>query len=195
VPVNPVVALLAQAEAAMAAHNYNDAIKHFDAALAAEPGNAEATTGKQRAMGERAAALDRYWKTDPTMTEGKSSGGGIGGFDGANVVKVRCDCALTYEFSPTKPIQGQPYTVKINLKNDTKKDLKLRSLQVTVRVNNSGSAKNVPLITNQVERGKSTTVGQVEDTWKLGTTSWTLEGAVTDQGGVTYRAQYTWDVR
>ena len=194
-PVNPVTAALAQADAAMTAHNYNEAIKHFEAALAAEPGNAEAAQGKLRAMGERAASLDRYWKTDPTMTEGKSSGGGLAGFDGANVVKVKCDCALTYEISPTKPVQGQPYSVKINLRNDTKKDIKLRSLLLTLRVNNAGSPKSIALLANQVERGKTITVGQVDDTWKLGTTSWTLEGAVTDQGGVTYRAQYTWDVR
>ena len=194
-PVNPVATALAQADGAMTAHNYNEAIKHFDAALAAEPGNAEAAQGKLRAMGERAASLDRYWKTDPTMTEGKSSGGGLAGFDGATVVKVKCDCALTYEISPTKPVQGQPYTVKINLKNDTKKDIKLRSLLLTLRINNVGTPKTIPLLANQAERGKTVTVGQVDDTWKLGTTSWSLEGAVTDQGGVTYRAQYTWDVR
>ena len=77
----------------------------------------------------------------------------------------------------------------------TKKDIKLRSLLLTLRVNNAGSPKSIALLANQVERGKTITVGQVDDTWKLGTTSWTLEGAVTDQGGVTYRAQYTWDVR
>src|SRR5262249_37842553 len=189
-PVNPVPALLAQAEAAVASHNYNDAIKQFDSVLASEPGNVEASQGKLRAMGERAASLDRYWKTDPTMTEGKSKGGGVTGFDGATVVKVQCDCALTYEITPAKPIQGQPYSVKINLKNDTKKEIKLRSLQVTVRVNNAGTPKNVTLSATQVERGKTSTIGQVDETWKLGTTSWALEGAVTDTAGVTYRAQY-----
>jgi molecular chaperone GrpE (heat shock protein) len=192
-PVNPVPALLAQAEQAMAAKHYDEAIARFGDVLKAEPQNAEAAAGRQRAMGERASA-GRYFLTAVTVSEGKASGGGLKGFDGGQVVKSQCECALTYEVTPPNPVQGQPYSVAIFMKNDSRKDIKPQSLAVSVTVNGSAETRSVALATKEVSRGKKVLVGRLDETWRVGTTSWSMEAAVS-AGGNTYRTQLTWELR
>jgi molecular chaperone GrpE (heat shock protein) len=192
-PVNPVPALMSQAEQAMAAKRYSEAITKFNEVLKLDPQNAEAATGKLHAQGER-ASMGRYFLTAVTMSEGKASGGGIKGFDGGSVVKSQCECALTYEVSPANPAQGEPYAVSIFLRNDSKKDIKPQSISASVTVNGSSSNRPVSLATKEVKRGQKTLVGRLEDVWKVGTTSWSMEAAV-GAGGSTYRAQLTWELR
>jgi hypothetical protein len=192
-PVNPVPALMSQADQAMTARRYNEAISKFGEVLKLEPQNAEAATGKLRAQGER-ASLGRYFLTAVTMSEGKASGGGIKGFDGGSVVKSQCECALTYEVAPANPAQGDPYAVSIFLRNDSKKDIKPQSIMASVSVNGSASNRPVSLATKEIRRGQKTLVGRLEDVWKVGTTSWSMEGAIS-AGGNTYRAQLTWELR
>ena len=192
-PVNPVPALMSQAEQAMAAKRYSEAITKFNDVLKLEPQNAEAATRKLHAQGER-ASMGRYFLTAVTMSEGKASGGGIKGFDGGSVVKSQCECALTYEVSPANPAQGEPYAVSIFLRNDSKKDIKPQSISASVTVNGSSSDRPVSLATKEVKRGQKTLVGRLEDVWKVGTTSWSMEAAV-GAGGSTYRAQLTWELR
>jgi hypothetical protein len=184
---------MSQADQAMTAKRYNEAISKFGEVLKIEPQNAEAATGKLRAQGER-ASLGRYFLTAVTMSEGKASGGGIKGFDGGSVVKSQCECALTYEVTPDNPAQGDPYTVSIFLRNDSKKDIKPQSITASVTVNGSSSNRPVSLATREIRRGQKTLVGRLEDVWKLGTTSWSMEGAIT-AGGNAYRAQLTWELR
>ena len=192
-PVNPVPALLSQAEQAMAAKRYNEAITKFGEVLKLEPQNAEAAAGKLRAQGER-ASVGRYFLTAVTMSEGKASGGGIKGFDGGSVVKSQCECAVTYEVTPANPTQGEPYAVSIFLRNDSKKDIKPQSITASVTVNGSSSNRPVSLATKEVRRGQKTLVGRLEDIWTVGTTSWSMEAAIS-AGGNTYRAQLTWELR
>jgi len=192
-PVNPVPALLSQAELAMAARRYNEAISRFGEVLKLEPQNAEAAAGKLRAQGER-ASVGRYFLTAVTMSEGKASGGGIKGFDGGSVVKSRCECAVTYEVTPANPTQGQPYAVSIFLRNDSKKDIKPQSITASVTVNGSSSNRPVSLATKEIKRGQKTLVGRLEESWTAGTTSWSMEAAI-GAGGSTYRAQLTWELR
>jgi hypothetical protein len=192
-PVNPVPAWLSQANSALAAKRYDEAIGRFNEVLKLEPENPEATSGKLHALGER-ASIGRYFLTAVTMSDGKASGGGIKGFDGGSVVKSQCECALTYEVTPANPSQGQPYTVSIFLRNDSKKDIKPQSIAAAVNVNGWSSSRPLSLATKQIPRGQKTLVGKLEDTWKPGTTSWSMEAAV-GAGGNTYRAQLTWELR
>jgi molecular chaperone GrpE (heat shock protein) len=192
-PVNPVPGLMAQAEQAMASKRYTDAIAKFNDVLKLEPQNQEAATRKLHAQGER-ASMGRYFLTAVTMSEGKASGGGLKGFDGGSVVKSQCECALTYEVDPTNPAQGERYAVSIFLRNDSKKDIKPQSIAATVTVNGSSSNRPISLATKEVKRGQKTLIGRLDDTWTLGTTSWSMEAAV-GAGGNTYRAQLTWELR
>jgi len=192
-PVNPVPGLMAQAEQAMAAKRYNDAIARFNDVLKLEPENAEAATRKLHAQGDR-ASLGRYFFTAVTMSEGKASGGGLKGFDGGSVVKSQCECALTYEVDPANPVQGERYAVSIFLRNDSKKDIKPQSIAASVTVNGSSSNRPLSLATKEVKRGQKTLIGRLDDTWTVGTTSWSMEAAVS-AGGNTYRAQLTWELR
>jgi hypothetical protein len=192
-PVNPVPALLSQAEQAMAAKRYNDAISKFGEVLKLEPQNAEAAAGKLHAQGDR-ASVGRYFLTAVTMSEGKASGGGIKGFDGGSVVKSQCECALTYEVDPTNPAQGERYAVSIFLRNDSKKEIKPQSIAASVTVNGSSSNRPISLATKEVKRGQKTLIGRLDDVWTVGTTSWSMEAAVS-AGGNTYRAQLTWELR
>ena len=192
-PVNPVPGLMAQAEQAMAAKRYGDAISKLNDVLKLEPQNQEAATRKLHAQGER-ASMGRYFLTAVTMSEGKASGGGLKGFDGGSVVKSQCECALTYEVDPTNPAQGERYAVSIFLRNDSKKDIKPQSIAASVTVNGASSDRPVSLATKEVKRGQKTLVGRLDDVWTVGTTSWSMEAAVS-AGGNTYRAQLTWELR
>jgi hypothetical protein len=192
-PVNPVPGLMAQAEQAMAAKRYNDAIARFNEVLKLEPENAEAATRRLHAQGDR-ASMGRYFFTAVTMSEGKASGGGLKGFDGGSVVKSQCECALTYEVDPTNPAQGERYAVSIFLRNDSKKEIKPQSITASVTVNGSSSNRPISLATKEVKRGQKTLIGRLDDTWTVGTTSWSMEAAVS-AGGNTYRAQLTWELR
>jgi hypothetical protein len=184
---------MAQAEQAMAAKRYGDAISRFNDVLKLEPQNAEAATRKLHAQGER-ASMGRYFFTAVTMSEGKASGGGLKGFDGGSVVKSQCECALTYEVDPTNPAQGERYAVSIFLRNDSKKDIKPQSIAASVTVNGSSSNRPISLVTKEVKRGQKTLIGRLDDTWTVGTTSWSMEAAVS-AGGNTYRAQLSWELR
>ena len=192
-PVNPVPGLMAQAEQAMAAKRYGDAIAKLNDVLKLEPQNQEAATRKLHAQGER-ASMGRYFLTAVTMSEGKASGGGLKGFDGGSVVKSQCECALTYEVDPTNPAQGERYAVSIFLRNDSKKDIKPQSIAAAVTVNGSSSDRPISLATREVKRGQKTLIGRLDDVWTVGTTSWSMEAAVS-AGGNTYRAQLTWELR
>jgi hypothetical protein len=189
---NPIPGLLAQAEQAIAARRFDEAISRYNEVLKLEPQNPEATAGRLRALGDR-ASVGRYFLSGITMSEGKASGGGVPGFDDAAVVKSRCECALMYEVTPTNPVQGQPYSVAIFLRNDSKRDIKPQRLTVTVTVNGSSSNRPVTLTAKEVPRGQRVMVGKLDDTWKVGTTSWSLEAAV--GAANTYRAQLTWELR
>ena len=191
--MNPVPGLLALAEQANAAKKFDEAITRYNEVLKVDPQNAEAAAGKLRAAGDR-ASMGRYFLTAVTMSEGKASGGGIKGFDGGNVVKSQCECALMYEVTPPNPVQGQPYAVSAFLRNDSKKDIKPQSITATVTVNGTPSSRPVTLIARDIAKGQRVMVGKVEDTWRVGTTSWSMEAAV-GAGGNTYRAQLTWELR
>jgi hypothetical protein len=191
--VNPVPALLAQADQAREAGKFGDAIRLYGEVLKVEPDNKQASVGRLRATGDR-ASVGRYFLTAVTMSEGKASGGGIPGFSGAQVVKSQCECAITYEVTPANPRQDEPYSVGIYLENDSKRDIKPQSLTAIVAVNGSRATKQIPLQTREVPRGERVLIGKLDDTWKLGTTSWSLEAAV-GAGGNTYRAQLTWELK
>ena len=64
-------------------------------------------------------------------------------------MKSQCECALTYEVSPANPAQGDPYTVSIFLRNDSKKDIKPQSIAVAVTVNGASSNRPVSLATKE----------------------------------------------
>jgi molecular chaperone GrpE (heat shock protein) len=192
-PLNPVPGLMALAGQAVAAKKFDEAIARYNEVLKLEPQNAEAAEGKLRAAGDR-ASMGRYFLTAVTMSEGKASGGGIKGFDGGNVVKSQCECALMYEIAPPNPVQGQPYVVSVFLRNDSKKDIKPQSIAATVTVNGAPSSRPVALTAKEIAKGQRVMVGRIEDTWRVGTTSWAMEAAV-GAGGNTYRAQLTWELR
>jgi molecular chaperone GrpE len=192
-PVNPVPALLGQGEQASAARRFDEAIARYNDVLKIEPQNAEALAGKLHAAGDR-ASMGRYFLTAVTMSEGKSSGGGIKGFDGGQVVKSQCECALMYEVAPANPVQDQPYAVSVFLRNDSKKDIKPQNISASVTVNGSAASHPITLAAKDVARGQRVMVGRLQDTWKVGTTSWSMEAAVGASGN-TYRAQLTWELR
>jgi len=192
-PVNPLPVLLAQAEQAATAHRFDDAIARYNDVLKLDPANADASAGKLHAVGER-ASVGRYFLTAVTMSEGKASSGGIKGFDGGQVVKSQCECALMYEINPPNPAQGQPYAVTIFLRNDSRKDIKPQSVSATINVNGSAATRALTLAVKQVQKGQRAMVARLDDTWRVGTTSWSMEAALS-AGGNTYRAQLTWELR
>ena len=182
-PANPVPGLVAQAEQAEAARNYEEAIARYDEALKAEPGNAEAAAGRLRAAGARAAA-GRFFKTVATVrdvgSEARKPSKSVAGFDGIESVaeKRDYDCKIDYRLDPRTPQQGQPYSVEVSLTNTGKKDFKVQAITGTVSVNGTAAPHPVTPLAREVARGQKAAVGRLEDVWATGTTGWWLEVAV-----------------
>jgi hypothetical protein len=191
--INPVPALLEQADQALDAGRLDAAIAAYNEVLKLEPGNREAAVGKLRSLGDRASA-GRSFRTAVTMSEGAAPGAEIPGFDGGQVVKSQCECEITYEVSPAIPQQEQPYSVSIFLTNDGKTSIKPQTLAVSVMRNGSPSPRNVALTSREVSPGQRMLVGKLHDKWELGTTSWSLEAAIGARSK-TFRAQLIWELK
>jgi hypothetical protein len=188
--------LLAQAAQAIGAKDYETALARYAEALAADPGNAEATAGSVRAQGDR-AALGRFFQTQPTIRDvpKETSTGSCGPWDTPCAKARVLDCKLEYVLTPATPVQGEPYRIEVTAVNTGQKGFKVQSLTAIVSVNGEQAPHPIASLEKDVARSERKVVGRLEGVWRAGTTSWWLEAAVKDQKGDSYRAQFTWELR
>jgi hypothetical protein len=188
---------LAEASQAIGAKDYETALARYAEALAADPGNAEATAGSARAQAER-AALGRFFQTQATIRDVPEDKGpkckGPWGDISCHGPRV-LDCKLEYVLTPAMPVQGEPYRIEVTAVNTGEKGLKVQSLTAIVYVNGEQAPHPIASLEKDVARGERKVVGRLEDVWRPGTTSWWLEAAVKDQKGDSYRAQFTWELK
>jgi serine/threonine-protein kinase len=205
-------AALNEAASALQAKQYEAAIAAYDRALALDPGNAAAQTGKQAAIGSKSladAAASGGSRSGggpvrsfvPGRTEAKAAaGGGLVGFEDSAGVQVKSGTqaaelpgTIVFEATPQVPKAGEAFRVVAFLSNQGTQPIALASMSVATTVDGRTQRGPIPPATATVAPGQRAPVFQAQGlVWKESTQSWVMEILLTTQRGETYRNTLTW---
>jgi serine/threonine protein kinase len=208
--------LLGQADAALSAAKYDDAIRGFDEALKLDPENQRAIMGKSTAVqaralatagnagggGRGAGAPGRSFvsaKTTAQSAETRSGGSVPEGFEETPgvVAKKGSQAAelpgkILFEIDPEDVKPRANYTVKVYLMNEGNAPIQVREMFVNTRINGRGAGAPVQPQTKDVAPQQQGLLMSTRDIWKDDTTSWSMEVTVRTVRGETYKNQVTW---
>jgi hypothetical protein len=198
-----VSALVAQAERSAAAKEYERAAELYDQALAIEPKNAKAAAGRL-AMAAELAARHTFVTGETlvvasgeTKVEGKKGASPImpPGFDGGGgaarvAPKVAAD--IEFEVVPARVKPGDPYAVKVYLRNRGKKSIKIREMRIASSSNGARSEATVTPKMAEVPPELMALLTEVPSIWKAGVSGWSMEVAVRSNHGDVYKNNVTW---
>ncbi len=206
-----VTAALNEAGTAFQNKQYEAAIAAYDRALALEPGNSAAQTGKTGAisakmMADAAASGPRAGTAAvkslvPGRTEAKApAGGGLVGFEDTAGITVKSGTqgaalagTIVFDASPQVPKAGEGFRVSVFLSNEGAQPIPLTSMVVSTTVDGRPQRGPVPLTTSTVAPGQRGLVYQMpSQVWRDSTQSWVMEVLLTTQRGETYRNTLTW---
>jgi hypothetical protein len=206
-------AMLNEAATALQAKQYEAAIAAYDRAIAIDPGNAAAQTGRQAAIGSKSladAAASGGSRTGggpvrsfvPGRTEAKAAAsGGLPGFEDSAGVTVKQGTQgaalpgnIVFEATPQVPKPGEAFRVVVYLSNEGSQPIPLSSMTVATTVDGKIQRGAIPPATATVAPGgQKALVFQVAgQVWKEGTQSWSMEIVLTTQRNETYRNTLTW---
>jgi hypothetical protein len=164
--------------------------------LRLDPGNAQATANRARAVALRDLAR-RTFVTGRTRIQGKArGGGGLAGFDTGDAdLREAPEVQGRIEFQMTPPsgiAPGDTWSLQVFLQNQGGKNIDIQDISATTRVNGSGSGSTVAPPTRRVSRGQRVLVGELSGTWADGTNSWSTLVTITTNDGETLRASVIW---
>jgi tetratricopeptide (TPR) repeat protein len=203
-----------EAETALQNKQYETAIAAYERALAIDPGNTAAQTGRQAAIGSKSladAAASGGPRTGggpvksfvPGRTDKKAAaGGGLEGFDETAGVTVKQGTQgaelpgnIVFEATPQVPKAGEAFKVAVYLSNEGSQPIPLRAMSLATTVDGGRQRGELPPITAVVAPGQKSLLWQTPPggmVWRNTTQSWTMEIVVTTQRGETYRNTLTW---
>lgn len=193
-----VATLVGQAEQAAAEKRYDAAVALYDQALQLEPGQAQATRGKsqaQAALSAAAAAARRAFVSGRSVLVGAKTDKKLAGFESEDVAMAKApdySGRLEFEASPKSPRAGEPYTVRVFLLNDGKKDFKIASMTATTNASGEKSGGPMAATTRDIRPQQRALVQELTGTWKEGATAWSLEVSVVSDHGETVKNTLTW---
>jgi serine/threonine protein kinase len=214
--VAQVNSLLGQADAALSAAKYDDAIRSFDEVLKLDGQNQRAIMGKSTAVqaralaaasnvgggGRGAGAPGRSFvsaRTTAQSAETRSSGSVPEGFEETPgvVAKKGSQAAelpgkILFDIDPEDVKPRANYTVKVYLMNEGNAPIQVREMFVNTRINGRGAGAPVQPQTKDVAPQQQGLLMSTRDIWKDDTTSWSMEVTVRTVRGETYKNQVTW---
>ncbi len=186
--------LLAEAETAAEAREYERAIPLYEQALKIEPSNAKAKTGLESAR-IAAAALARAFVLGKTQVEGAAARGDIKAFDSRDVsVKkpVEVSGRVEIEATPDRVKPGDPVHFKVWLQNDGSRPIKLSGLNVATTIDTVRTSGPVTPLVKEVAAKQRALVFELEDPWKQVVSTWRMEVQITSDKGETYTNLLSW---
>ncbi len=202
---------LNEAATALQAKQYEAAIAAYDRALALDPNNQAAQTGKAAAIGAKsvadaAASGPRPGTVTvksfvPGRTEAKAApGGGLVGFEDSAGVTVKSGTqaaglpgTIVFDASPQVPKAGEAFRISVFLSNEGSQPIPLSAMTVTTTLDGRPQRGPVPPLTSTVAPGQRGLLLQVSgQVWRENTQSWSMEIALTTQRGETYRNSLIW---
>jgi len=205
---------LNEAATAFQAKQYEAAVAAYDRALALDPGNQAAQTGKQGAISAKAIAdaaassgprggAGSVRSFVPGRTEAKAPPSkGMVGFDETAGVTAHAGTqaaatpgSIVFEASPQVPKPGEAFKVAVFLSNEGSAPIPLAPMMsVSTTVDGRPQKGQLPPVTATVAPGQRGLVFQTPAgmVWKDSTQSWVMEIVVTTQRNETYRNTLTW---
>jgi tetratricopeptide (TPR) repeat protein len=200
--------LLAQADAALSAQNYDAAIELYDEAIKLDGQNQRAVQGRTGAIAARAIATAGArtprkafvaGKTTAQSAETRATGNQPPGFENSPGVNVRSATQaaelpgkILFEVSPEAVKGGDRYVVRIYFLNEGKAPIGIRDMVIASKVNGRGNQGAVAPLAREVAPQQKALLRELPDLWKEDTSSWTMEVIVQTNRSETYRNQVTW---
>jgi hypothetical protein len=189
--------LLAEGEAALGHQRWEQAERLFDQALALDPGNARAKAGRDQARGFLLGG-QRSFVNDLPNAESENAPGKPEGFDDVEELDVKKAAQIPgraeIEVSPGRVTPGDPYTVKLFLRNTSRKKrtIKIREVNLTRSVNGQTTPVTaVPAVT-EVKRRERALLAALSGAWEAGIEDWQLEVRVISVRGDVYQNRVVW---
>ncbi|HVO11939.1 MAG TPA: protein kinase [Vicinamibacteria bacterium] len=202
-----------EGSAAMERRQFDAAVAAYNKALALDPGNVVAQTGKSNALTAKTVAEAAAAATAPrpaeapahgfvagrTEARGPDSGGLVGFEDSPGVVVKKTQAAelpgrLVFETSPASPRPGERFRIAVALVNEGSQPIQLSGMTVVTTVDGRKQSGAVPPAATVVAPGARAVVWRTPGDlfWREGTASWTLEVTLKTPKGETYRNTLAW---
>jgi hypothetical protein len=117
------------------------------------------------------------------------------GFDPTAVALKRApdsEGAIEFEVVPTQVQPGQPYVVKVYLRNRGARSIRVKSLSVASEMNGRSSRATVSPQSKAVEPSLVGLLAELPGVWKDDVTSWSIAVDVATASGDTYSSRVAW---
>ena len=193
-----VATLVGQADQAAAEKRFDAALALYDQALQLEPANAQASRGKaqaQAALSAAAAASKRAFVSGRSVLVGAKTDKKLSGFESEDVAMAKApdySGRIEFEASPRSPRAGEPYTVRVFLLNDGKKDFKIAGMTASTNASGEKSGGPMAATTREIAPQQRALIQELTGVWKDGATSWSLDVSVQSAHGETVKNTLTW---
>jgi hypothetical protein len=189
-------ALVGQAEAALAARQYDVALSHLDGALRLEPGNARATSLRPDVAQRRDLARRRFVAgrtvIDSEKTRKEKERGGLVGFD-TDAKAPDFLGRIEFEMSPASGIEANDaWTLRVFVANQGAKPIRVTALAVATTVNGTAGGGPMTPAAREIAPQQRVLLGESTGTWRDGTTAWVAEATLTAPKNETLRNTLTW---
>jgi hypothetical protein len=188
--------LVAQAETAIAARQYDAAVSHLDNALRLDPANARAASLRPDAVRRRDLARRRFAAGRTAVeTQKAQRAGGPAGFDTGDAEVRTSDFLgrIEFEMSPASGIEpGDAWTLRVYVVNEGRKAIRVQGVSVGTSVNGTASGGPVPPRAREIAPQQRTLVAETTGSWHDGTTAWATEVTVTAGKGESLKNTLTW---
>jgi hypothetical protein len=188
--------LLGQAEAAVAARQYDTALSHLDAALRLEPGNARATSLRANVAQRRDLARRRFVTgrtvVDSEKTRKEKARGGLVGFDTDDKDPDFLG-RIEFEMSPASGIEANDaWSLRVFVVNQGGKPIRVTGVSLNTTVNGASSGGPVAPGVREIAPQQRAQIAESKGTWRDGTTSWAAEATLTAPKNETLSNTLTW---
>jgi hypothetical protein len=157
-----------------------------------EPGSGAAPGGRPAVPG---APGHRFVLGTTTVESLKPVARDLKGFeaDGVGVKRApQVEGTLDLVVEPARITPGQPYAVKVFLKNHGTRPIKVDELKVSVIVDGKWSTRPLPPKVKEVKPSERGLLEELPGVWKDGIKSWAVEVIVTSAGQDVYKNRLTW---
>jgi hypothetical protein len=189
--------LITQGEAALGRQGWEQAEGLFGQALLLDPGNARARAGRNQARGVLLGQR-RSFVNDLPNAESENAPGKPEGFDDVEDLDVKKAAQIPgraeIEVGPARVKPGDPYTVKLFLRNTSrkKKTIKIRALNLTRSVNGQPAPVTALPAVTEVKRKERALLAVLSGSWEPGIEDWELEVRVVSDRGDVYQNRVVW---
>jgi hypothetical protein len=160
------------------------------------PSSGPASATPEPAPVPTALALSRAFVTGKTQIAGAKSGGGVQGFDSADVKTRRTPDFVghvEFEVIPSVVRSGDSVSLRVFVVNEGKKAVRVRGVFLTI----TQSGKRSPLPSSPLGRDVSplqrVAVAEAKTVWPDGVSDWSLDAVVTSDRDETGTCRLTWE--